>query len=184
MQTVHMEQRIIDLIHNARRWTDGHYDFLPTLGCSQCGKGCVPLCGLGLNTKVSPMEDKDVTLKTRKCMLETGRTPHPMQLQFVGATDVVIMFEKTLDCVEKREIPGHGQQWVFTKPIPTMCGLMCKDCSVCFLCREPTNMDVRVFGRSMKICYRCADFCSTCRQTKVRHHACCTGLGRGYFSSL
>ena len=178
-----MEQRLIDLIHNARRWADHHYDFLPTLGCSNCGKGCVPLCGLGLNKKVSPMGYKEVVLKSRKCMLETGRTPHPMQLQFVGGTDIVIMFEKALDCMEKREIPGNGQQWVFTKPIPTLCGLMCKECSVCFVCRVETTTEIRACGRLMKVCARCSDTCAVCCNTKIKHHSCCTGLGKRYFST-
>ena len=68
-----MEQRLVELIHSAKGWTEHGKDCLPTLTCSSCGKGCMPLCGLGLNRKVSPMEMKDVVLKSRKCMIETGR---------------------------------------------------------------------------------------------------------------
>lgn len=175
-----MEQRLVDLIHGARRWADKGRDFLPTLACSACGKGCVPLCGLGLNRKTTPMELKDVVVKSRKSMLDTGRTVRPMQLQFVSGTDTVIMFEKAMDCIEERDIPGHGRQWVFVKPIPTMAGLLCRDCAVCTLCGMPTQDAVRHQGRPMKMCAACADACAVCGQAKVKHHPCCEGLGKKY----
>lgn len=176
-----MEQRLIDLLHHARRWSDRGVDYLPTLGCSVCGKGCLPLCGLGMNRKISPMETKDIHVKSRKCMLETGKTVHPMNLQFVSGTEPVIMFEKAMDCVEEREVPGHGPQWVFVKPIPTMAGLVCRECEGCAICRSPTPDTVRYHGKRIKICQECTDACSVCGQAKTRHHGCCEGLGAKYF---
>jgi hypothetical protein len=177
-----MEQRLIDLIHHARRWGDGGRDYLPTLGCSKCGKGCMPLCGLGLNRKITPMETKDVELKTRKSMLETGKNVHPVQMRFVTGTDVVIMCERALDSIEERDLPGKGKQWVFVKPIPTMAGLICKDCTACVLCLSDAGSDeVRHQGKRIKLCMECMDVCAGCQQAKVRHHSCCTPLGRKYF---
>ena len=174
-----MEQHLVNLMHNAKRWTDHGRDFLPTLGCSICGNGCMPLCGLGLNRKMTPMEMKDVVLKSRKSMLETGKLVHPVQLQFVTGTDIVIMCEKALDCIEEREIQGIGKQRLFTKPIPTLAGLVCNDCNRCMLCRDPTTDMVKCKGRSMKICVACMDACQVCRQVKVRHHSCCVdALGK------
>jgi hypothetical protein len=82
-------ERLHELINDAERWSEGKRDFLPQLGCSKCGKGCMPLCGLGLNRKVSPMEGKDVVLKSRKMRIETGRRASPLTLQ-VGF-DLMIM---------------------------------------------------------------------------------------------
>lgn len=176
-----MEQRLVDLIHHARRWGDGGRDYLPTLGCSKCGIGCMPLCGLGLNRKITPMETKEVKLKSRKTMLETGKNVHPLQMSFVTGTDVVIMCERALDCIEEREIQGNGKQWVFVKPIPTLSGLVCKDCQACVLCGSSASEEARHNGKRIKVCIECADRCPTCQQTKVRHHSCCSGLGRRYF---
>lgn len=178
-----MEQRLVDLLHDARRWSDCGVDYLPTLGCSICGKGCVPLCGLGFNRRITPMELKDVVLKSRKTMLETGRTAHPMQLQIVSATEPVIVFEKAMDCIEERLIPGSGTQWVFTRPIPTASGLVCKDCDACTVCHAPTEQTVRLGGRRLKVCAACMDACSVCGQAKARHHGCCAGLGGKYFKT-
>jgi len=175
-----MEQRLIDLLHSARRWTDGHVDYLPTLGCSNCGQGCLPLCGLGLNRTMTQMETKDMVLKSRKTMLETGKNIHPINIQFVSNTDVVIACEKALDCIEQRTIPGYGSQWVFVKPVPTTAGLICRDCKACVLCNTPAPNEVRHHGRKIKVCDLCIDACSKCQQPKVRHHVCCTGLGRAY----
>jgi hypothetical protein len=176
-----MEQRLIDMIHAARRWTDGHNDYLPTLGCSKCGVGCVPLCGLGLNRTMTQMEMKDVTLKSRKTMMETGKKIHPTVLQFVSSTETVIACEKALDCIEQRNIPGQGLQWVFVKPIPTLSGLICKECKACVLCNAPAYNEVRHSGRRITVCDMCIETCSTCQQPKVRHHTCCVGLGGTYF---
>ena len=74
-------ERLIELINDAQRWSEGDRDYLPQLGCSHCGKGCMPLCGLGLNRKVTPMDYKDVVLKSRKMMIETGRRPTPAIVQ-------------------------------------------------------------------------------------------------------
>ena len=168
-----MEQRLVELIHSAKGWTEHGKDCLPTLACSSCGKGCMPLCGLGLNRKVSPMEMKDVVLKSRKCMIETGRSVHPTHIQFVSGTDVTIVCEKALDCIEEREIPGKGRQWIFTKPIPTLTGLLCHDCAVCVLCGDATGEMVKCRGKPTKICVSCMDACGACHQVKVRHHDCC-----------
>jgi hypothetical protein len=176
-----MEQRLIDMIHAARRWTDGHNDYLPTLGCSKCGVGCMPLCGLGLNRTMTQMEMKDVTLKSRKTMMETGKKIHPTVIQFVSSTDTVIACEKALDCIEQRTIPGQGLQWVFVKPIPTLSGLICKECKACVLCNAPAYNEVRHNGRRITVCDMCIETCSTCQQPKVRHHTCCIGLGGAYF---
>ena len=128
------------------------------------------------------MEVKDVVVKTRKSMLETGKTPLPMQIQFVTGTEIVIMLEKAMDCIEERTIPGHdGKQWVFVKPIPTTAGLLCRDCSVCTLCHAPTEDTVRHQGRRLKLCVACMDDCSVCRQAKVKHHPCCEGQAKKYF---
>lgn len=159
-----MEHRLVDLIHGAQRWSEGGRDFLPTLGCSSCGKGCMPLCGLGINRKVSPMETKDVVLKSRKTMLETGKLAQPVDLQIVSCTGIVIMYERAMDCIHEREevieavappppagndcrgparqaaaapaVPTRKRRWVFTQPIPTMAGLLCADCRVCAVCGQ------------------------------------------------
>ena len=174
-----MEQRLLDLIHDARRWTDINRDYLPMIGCSKCGKGCLPLCGLGMNRRITPMETKDIVLKSRKTMLETGKPTRPTHMQLVASSDVVIACERALDCIEKREIPGHGPQWVFVRPIPTLCGLICRECKACTLCgADASEEEVRHHqGKRIKVCTACADVCVACQQSKVRHHACCVGLG-------
>jgi hypothetical protein len=119
------------------------------------------------------MESKPVMLHTRKSMLETGKSIHPMQLQFVTGTDVVIICEKALDSIQEREVPGKSSQWVFTKPIPTMTGLLCKECRVCMLCRDPTQETVRCKGQSISLCVSCMQACENCQQIKIKHHLCC-----------
>jgi len=171
------QQRLIDIIHHAKRWTDGHTDYLPTLGCSSCGKGCMPLCGLGLNRRMTPMEHKDVVLKTRKSMLETGRFAYPVNIQFVSGADVVIMYEKAMDCIEERNIQGKGKQWVFTRPIPTMAGLVCKDCAICAICQTPSKEIIKHRGRPLNVCLHCVDQCPGCQQAKLKHHGCCPTTG-------
>ena len=128
------------------------------------------------------MEAKDVVVRTRKSMLETGKALLPMPLQFVSGSDIVIMFEKAMDCIEERAVAGHGKQWVFVKPIPTMAGLLCRDCAVCMLCHAPTEETVRYQGGRMKLCVGCMDACAVCGQAKVRHHPCCEGQGKKYFT--
>jgi hypothetical protein len=131
---------------------------------------------------MTQMEMKDVTLKSRKSMLETGKNIHPTIIQFVSSTDVVIACEKALDCIEQRTVPGSGLQWVFVKPVPTVSGLICKDCKACVLCNASAPNEVRHHGRRINVCDLCIDTCSTCQQTKVRHHACCTSLGGTYLA--
>jgi hypothetical protein len=76
-------ERLTELINEAQRWKEGNRDYLPQLGCSRCGNGCMPLCGLGLNRKVTPLEYKDVTLRTRKMMIETGKRGSPAMVQVI-----------------------------------------------------------------------------------------------------
>jgi hypothetical protein len=172
-----MEQRLVDLLNDAQRWSDQGRDFLPTLGCSSCGKGCMPLCGLGINRKVSPMESKDIVLKSRKSMLETGKMVSPIDLQIVSCTGIVIMYERALDCIQEREIPnGGGSRWVFTQPIPTMAGLLCSECMKCQACGQDIAGEgdrVKCNGRWIRACPMCCEQCSVCAQGRLKHHNCC-----------
>jgi hypothetical protein len=86
-------ERLVELIHDAKRWSEGQRAYIPELGCSVCGKGCMPLCELGMNRKVTPLEYKDVTLKTRKMMIETGKRMSPVTVQ------VMFLLEITLDFI-------------------------------------------------------------------------------------
>jgi hypothetical protein len=74
-------ERLIELIDDAQRWKEGKYDYLPQLACSKCEKPCMPLCGLGLNRKVTPLDYKDVNLVSRKMMIETGKRGFPAIIQ-------------------------------------------------------------------------------------------------------
>ena len=87
-------ERLVKLINDAQRWSDSGRDYMPELGCSQCGKGCMPLCGLGLNRKVTPMEYKDVVLKTRKMKIETGKRISPVTVQviFLNFASLIFVF--------------------------------------------------------------------------------------------
>jgi hypothetical protein len=53
----------------------------------------MPLCGLGLNRKVTPMEYKDVMLRSRKMMIETGKRGYPavVQVRIFGSVVVVVV---------------------------------------------------------------------------------------------
>jgi hypothetical protein len=172
-----MEQRLVDLINDAQRWSENGRDFLPTLGCSSCGKGCMPLCGLAVNRKVSPMESKDIVLKSRKTMLETGKLVCPLDLQIVSCTGIVIMYERALDCIHERELPnGGGRRWVFTQPIPTMAGLLCVECRKCQACGQDLLDEgdrVKCNGRWIRACAMCVEQCSVCAQGRLKHHNCC-----------
>ena len=173
--TVRLE-RLVELIHDARRWNEGTRDYMPELGCSKCGKGCMPLCGLGLNRKVTPLEHKDVVLKTRKMMIETGRRVSPVTVQIVTGSAIVIMYEKALDCVDEipGATPGEAPRIVFTAPIPTMCGLLCKDCKLCQICGAPTEDKVHADGVLVSLCLGCTEHCADCGHGRIRHHSCCT----------
>ncbi len=70
------------------------------------------------------MESKDIALKSRKTMFETGKLVRAVDIQIVSCTCIVIMYERALDCIEEREVPGKGRRTVFTQPIPTMAGLL------------------------------------------------------------
>ena len=74
-------ERLTELINDAQRWTEGSRDYLPQLGCSKCGNGCLPLCGLGYNRKVSPLEYKDVKLRSRKMAVEISKRRQPAVIQ-------------------------------------------------------------------------------------------------------
>ena len=170
-----MEQRLVDLLNEAQRWSADGHDFLPTLGCSVCGKGCMPLCGLGINRKISPMESKDIVLKSRKTMLETGKMICPVDLQIVSCTGIVIMYERALDCIHEREVAG-SRRWIFTQPIPTMAGLLCKECNKCQACGQEILEEgdrVKCKGRWIRVCVMCVEQCSVCAQGKLKHHNCC-----------
>jgi hypothetical protein len=167
-------EQVIELIHDARRWSDGVRDYIPELGCSSCGRAVMPLCGLSVNRKVTPFEYKDVVLKSRKMMMETGKHVNPMTVQVISASNVVILYEKAMDCVELIDIPGGEKKLVFTSPIPTAFGLMCKDCMVCQVCYAPAIDRVRCCGSVAKLCNGCMDMCAICKQGKMKHHDCCT----------
>ena len=174
-----MDEKFIDLIRDAKRWNNAGKDFMPTFGCSSCGKGCLPLCGLGMDHVVAPMESKDITFQTRKTMLETGKPAAPIVLQVVTGTGIVVKYEEALQCIEDYvSMPGEPPEVpprkIFTKPIPTLCGLLCKDCDVCQICGRDT--DEQVFmggGRIVKACRYCTDVCRTCKKLKVIHNLCC-----------
>ena len=87
-------ERLVELINDAQWWSDSGRDYMPELGCSQCGKGCMPLYGLGLNCKVTPMEYKDVVLKTRKMKIETGKRISPVTVQviFLNFASLIFVF--------------------------------------------------------------------------------------------
>lgn len=170
-------ERLVELINDAQRWNDRGRDFMPELGCSQCGKGCMPLCGLGLNRKVTPHEYKDVVLKSRKMIIETGKRAMPATVQIVTGSAIVIMYEKALDCIDEViTSPGQPPRYVFTAPIPTMCGLLCRDCLVCQICGSPTDEKLPFSGGIARVCLCCTDHCVECGQAKIRHHSCCPGV--------
>ncbi len=172
-------ERLVELIHDAQRWNDHGRDFMPELGCSRCGKGCMPLCGLGLNRKVTPLEYKDVVLKSRKMMIETGKRMSPATVQIVTGSAIVIMYEKALDCIDEvATSPDQPPRYVFTAPIPTMCGLLCKDCLVCQICGSSTDEKLRCDGGIARVCLNCTDHCAECGQGKIRHHSCCAVVRR------
>ena len=86
------------------------------------------------------------------------------------------MCEKALDCIEKKEVPGKGQRWVFTQPIPTLSGLLCSECKMCVICGQQTDEPkIRCEGRYARVCLMCSEQCAVCMQMKVKHHSCCTG---------
>jgi hypothetical protein len=179
-----MDSRLVDLINNAQRWSEHGRDYLPTLGCSACGKGCMPLCGLGVNRKVSPMESKDVVLKSRKTMLETGKLVRPVDIQIVSCTGIIIMYERALDSIQEREIPGKGKRNIFIQPIPTMGGLLCKECKKCQLCGQETLEDgdrVKCNGLWIRACAMCVEPCAVCGQGRLKHHNCCDNKATAKF---
>ena len=165
-------EKVIELIHDACRWSDGVRDYIPELGCSSCGRAVVPLSGLSVNRKVSPSEYKDVVLKSRKMILETGKYVNPMTVQVVSASNIVVTYERAMDCIETIDTP-YGPKLVFTSPIPTH-GLMCKECMVCQVCGAPAIDQVHCNGFMAKLCDGCMDLCPVCRQGKMKHHECCT----------
>jgi hypothetical protein len=70
-------ERLVELIDDVQWWKEGKYDYLPQLACSKCEKPCMPLCGLGLNCKVTQLEYKDVNLVSRKMMIKRGKRGFP-----------------------------------------------------------------------------------------------------------
>ena len=86
---------------------------------------------------------------------------------------IVIMFEKALLCIDEVEQPDRSMRYIFTKPIPTMCGLLCRECKVCQICGRPTDETVRCDGNIVRACLGCTDRCQECSQPKIAHHSCC-----------
>ena len=172
-----MEQRFIEVLRGARRWNENGMDFMPILGCSKCGVGCMPLCGLGMNPHVSPLESKDITVKTRKTMLEVGTLVQPTTIQIVTSTSIVIQFEAAMESVEERETqPDSLNRLLFIRPIPTLSGLLCKDCCVCQVCMRPVDRDtdtIKFHNKTYTVCLFCSEKCKRCSRQKIKHHPCC-----------
>jgi hypothetical protein len=83
------------------------------------------------------------------------------------------VFEKALSCIDEVVEPDKSIRYIFTKPIPTMCGLFCRDCQVCQICGCLTEEMVRCDGIPIRACLGCTDCCEECGQAKVAHHSCC-----------
>ena len=79
-------------------------------------------------------------------------------------------------CIDEVVQPDKSIRYIFTRPIPTMCGLLCKTCLVCQVCGEPTDEEVLSEGGPVRACLGCTDACAECGQGKVRFHSCCTVL--------
>ena len=96
-----------------------------------------------------------------------------MDTQIVTGSSIVIMFEKALACIDEVVDRDKTVRYVFTAPIPTMCGLLCKDCLVCQICGTVTDEQVRVDGNIARVCLGCTDYCTECGQGKIKQHSCC-----------
>jgi hypothetical protein len=83
------------------------------------------------------------------------------------------MFEKALACIDEVVQPDKSIRHIFTKPIPTMCGLLCRDCLVCQICGRLTDETVRCDGNVVRACLGCTDCCDECGQGKLTYHSCC-----------
>lgn len=83
------------------------------------------------------------------------------------------MFEKALDCIDEVIKPGQPTRYIFTAPIPTLCGLLCNACQVCQICGAPTDEKIMCDGIKVKACLGCTDHCGECGAGKIRHHTCC-----------
>jgi hypothetical protein len=175
------EDKLIDLLRNAQRWNENGKDYIPTFGCSSCGKGCMPLCGVGVEKNIRQMETKDLIFQTRKTMLETGRPAATILMQVVTGTGMVVRYEEALQCMEEIRTKDGNTCKVFTKPIPTMCGLLCRDCELCQICGKPTEDQVFMTGgRAVRACCFCTDTCPSCKKLKVKHNLCCQKKRRIY----
>jgi hypothetical protein len=97
-------------------------------------------------------------------------------VQIVSSAAIVINFERALQCIDEVVQPDKSIRYIFTKPLPTMCGLLCHSCRVCQICGEPTEEEVRCDGAIVRACLGCTDACVECGQGKVRHHSCCVVL--------
>lgn len=171
-----MEDQLLEYLRHAARWQESGTDFIPTLGCSKCGKGCMPLCGLGMNPSLSPMETRDTHFKSLKTMLEVGEKVLPVTLQIVTSTAIVIQYESAMASVEERVIDGVNRL-LFLRPIPTLGGLICKDCDACQVCLGPINREddtIKFQNRMYTVCLRCSQQCVRCGGQKLRFHPCCT----------
>ena len=86
---------------------------------------------------------------------------------------MVINFEKALMCIDEVVQPDRSIRYIFTAPIPTMCGMLCKECLVCQICGRATDETVRCDGLPIRACLGCTDSCEECGQGKLRFHSCC-----------
>ncbi len=86
---------------------------------------------------------------------------------------MVINYEKALSCIEEITLPDKTTRFIFIKPIPTMSGMLCKQCKFCQICGGLTENTVICDGNPVLACLGCTDNCGVCMQAKVRHHFCC-----------
>ena len=82
------EDVFIQLLRDAQIWNEHGKDYIPIFACSSCGKGCLPLCGVGVDKTIRPVESKDLVFQTRKTMLEVGKPAAPILMQIVTGTGV------------------------------------------------------------------------------------------------
>ena len=83
------------------------------------------------------------------------------------------MFEKALACIDEVKEQGKATRYIFTKPIPTMCGMLCRECQVCQICGRLTEEMVRCDCVPVRACLGCTDCCEECGQAKIKNHSCC-----------
>ena len=175
------EDLFIQLLRDAQIWNEHGKDYIPIFACSSCGKGCLPLCGVGVDKTIRPVESKDLVFQTRKTMLEVGKPAAPILMQIVTGTGVIVRYEEALACIQDLSCKDGKTRKIFTRPIPTMGGLLCRDCDVCQV--RGMKTDDQVFmsgGRAVKACCYCTDVCTQCKKLKVKYNLCCQRKRRLY----